>query len=135
MTTMERPLSGVKADVFQSMRAKSALTEVVFGELYCRLRACVLNFLSFSKGRCRTRAPYIFIHAMIDRRHDYYVFTSRRGDYPERWSWEIRRKSKPLGVKLTADGFQSDVAAQFDGKRALEDFLCELSKEEKHQRK
>src|SRR6266481_2171775 len=57
------------------------------------------------------------------------------GDYPERWSWEIRRKSKPLGVKLTADGFQSDFAAQFAGKRALEDFLCELSKEEKHQRK
>jgi hypothetical protein len=44
--------------------------------------------------------------------NDYYVFTSRRGDNPERWSWEIRLKSKPLGVKLTADGFQSDEAAQ-----------------------
>jgi hypothetical protein len=75
------------------------------------------------------------MEAMIGPLHDYCVFTSRRGDYPERWSWEIRRKSKPLGVKLAADGFQSDVAAQFAGKRALEDFLCELSKEEKRQRK
>jgi hypothetical protein len=61
---------------------------------------------------------------------DYYVFTSRLGDNPERWSWEIRRKSKPLGVKLTADGFQSDAAAQFAGKKALENFLNDLSKEE-----
>ena len=62
---------------------------------------------------------------------DYYVFTSRRGNYPERWSWEIRRKSKSLGVKMTEDGFQSEMAAQFAGKRALADFLTELSKEEK----
>jgi Protein of unknown function (DUF3622) len=66
---------------------------------------------------------------------DYYVFTSRLGDNPERWSWEIRRKSKPLGVKLTADGFQSDAAAQFAGKKALENFLNDLSKEERRIRK
>ena len=59
------------------------------------------------------------MEAMIGPLHDYHVFTSRRGDYPERWSWEIRRKSKPLGVKLAADGFQFDVAAQFAGTRAL----------------
>ena len=63
--------------------------------------------------------------------NDYYVFTSRRGDYPERWSWEIRRKSKPLGVKMTEDGFQSEMAAQFAGKRALAEFLTEFSNEEK----
>ena len=28
---------------------------------------------------------------------DYYLITSRRGERPERWSWETRRKSKPLG--------------------------------------
>jgi Protein of unknown function (DUF3622) len=72
---------------------------------------------------------------MATRPNDYYVFTSRRGDYPERWSWEIRRKSKPLGVKLTEDGFQSDIAAQLAGKRALADFLSDLSKEEKRPRK
>ena len=67
--------------------------------------------------------------AMIN--NDYYVLTSRRGEHPERWSWEIKRKSKPLGVRLTADGFQSDSAAQFAGKRALADFLSDLAIEER----
>ena len=65
---------------------------------------------------------------------DYYVFTSRRGDHPERWSWEIRRKSKPLGIKLTEEGFQSDYAAKLAGKRALDDFLAALAREERRER-
>jgi uncharacterized protein DUF3622 len=64
------------------------------------------------------------------RNNDYYVVTSRREEHPGRWSWEIRRKSKPLGVKLMAHGFQSDYAAQVAGKRALDEFLSALSKEE-----
>jgi hypothetical protein len=67
--------------------------------------------------------------------NDYYVITSRRGEYPDRWSWEICRKSKPLGIKMTGDGYQSDAAAQFAGKRALGSFLSDLSKEEKRPRK
>jgi hypothetical protein len=63
--------------------------------------------------------------------NDYYVVTSRRGEYPDRWSWEIRRKSKPLGIKMTGDGHQSDTTAQFAGKRALADFLLDLAQEEK----
>jgi hypothetical protein len=63
--------------------------------------------------------------------HDYYVIASRRGQYPDRWSWEIFRKSKPLGVKMTGDGYQSESAAQFAGKRALAEFLSDLEKEEK----
>jgi hypothetical protein len=66
--------------------------------------------------------------------NDYYVVTARRGQQPERWSWEMRRKSKPLGIKITGDGYQSDTAAQFAGKQALADFLAELSKEEKRPR-
>jgi Protein of unknown function (DUF3622) len=62
---------------------------------------------------------------------DYYVVTSRRGEYPDRWSWEILRKSKPLGIKMTGDGFQSEMAAQFAGKRTLADFPSDLLKEEK----
>ena len=62
---------------------------------------------------------------------DYYLVTSRRGEHPERWSWEIRRKTRPLGIKLSGDGFQSESAAKFAGKRALDDFLSELAKEEK----
>jgi hypothetical protein len=68
---------------------------------------------------------------MVDTSDDYYVFASRRGEYPERWSWEIRRKSKPMGIRLTADGFQSEAAAKFSGKKALEEILIELSKEER----
>jgi hypothetical protein len=67
--------------------------------------------------------------------NDYYVSTSRRGQHPDRWIWEICRKSKPLGIKMIGDGFQSDSAAQFAGKQALADFLSNLSKEEKRQRK
>jgi hypothetical protein len=32
--------------------------------------------------------------------NDYYVVTSRRGQHPERWGWEICRKNKPLGIKM-----------------------------------
>jgi hypothetical protein len=63
--------------------------------------------------------------------NDYYVVTSKRGEHPDRWSWEIRRRSKPLGVKLMTHGFQSDSAAQVAGKRALDEFLSALSKEER----
>jgi hypothetical protein len=63
--------------------------------------------------------------------NDYYVVTHRRANNPERWGWEIRRKSKPLGVKMTKDGFDSETAALFEGKQALAEFLTALSKEEK----
>ena len=63
--------------------------------------------------------------------NDYYVVTSRGGERPDRWSWEILRKSTPLGIKMTGDGFQSDTAARFAGKQALADFLSDLLKEEK----
>jgi hypothetical protein len=63
--------------------------------------------------------------------NDYYVATSRQGENADRWIWEIRRKSKPLGIRMTGDGYQSDQAAQFAGKRALAAFLLDLLKEEK----
>jgi hypothetical protein len=66
--------------------------------------------------------------------NDYYVITSLRVGHPDRWSWEVRRKSKPLGIKMTGDGYQSDTAAQFAGKQALAEFLAALWKEEKRPR-
>jgi hypothetical protein len=72
---------------------------------------------------------------MNTRANDYYVFTSRRGEHPERWSWEIRRKSKPLGVKLTDQGYQSEAAALFAGKRELADLLTGIAKEQRSVRK
>ena len=67
--------------------------------------------------------------------NDYYVVTFRRSERSERWCWEIQRKSKPLGIKMTGDGFQSDMAAQFAGQQALANFLLDLAKEEKRTRK
>jgi hypothetical protein len=72
---------------------------------------------------------------MTTHPNDYYVVTSRRGEHPDRWSWDMHRKSKPLGIKMTGDGFQSDGAAQFAGKQALADFLSDLAKEENRQSK
>jgi hypothetical protein len=62
---------------------------------------------------------------------DYYVFAGRDEDNPQRWHWEIRRKSKPLGTRLLESGFQSETAASFAGKRALAEFLDALWKEER----
>ena len=62
---------------------------------------------------------------------DYYVITSRRGEHPERWIWEIRRKSQPLGIKMRDDGYLSERAAKLAGDRALADFLLDLAREEK----
>ncbi len=52
-------------------------------------------------------------------------------NYSRRGTYQIRRKSKPLGIKITEDGFQSEMAARFAGKRALADFLSDLQREEK----
>jgi flavin reductase (DIM6/NTAB) family NADH-FMN oxidoreductase RutF len=72
------------------------------------------------------------VWAMADNPlNDYYVVTARRGQQPERWSWEILRKSNPLGIKMTGEGYHSDAAAQIAGKQALAEFLTDLSKEEK----
>jgi hypothetical protein len=34
---------------------------------------------------------------------DYFVLTSESGNTPNQWSWEIRRKSRPMGI--TPGGF------------------------------
>jgi len=46
------------------------------------------------------------------------------------WSWEIQRRSKPLGVRLDGDGFKSEFAAKLAGEKALRDFLDGLAQEE-----
>ncbi|WP_050630347.1 hypothetical protein [Bradyrhizobium viridifuturi] len=62
---------------------------------------------------------------------DYYLTTFRTGNSPERWGWEICRRSRPLGIRMTADGYQSDSAAQFAGTKALANFISELVKEDR----
>ena len=60
-------------------------------------------------------------------RRSFYVVVSRMGDDQYTWCWEIRRKRRPMGVKLWDSGFRSYHAAQSAGKQALEDFLNGLS--------
>jgi hypothetical protein len=45
------------------------------------------------------------------------------------WCWEIRRKRKPMGVRLWQGGFRSHRAAHSAGRTALEDFLNGLAME------
>ncbi|MBR0724132.1 hypothetical protein [Bradyrhizobium manausense] len=67
---------------------------------------------------------------MAIKSSDYYFVTRQTGEQPGRWGWEIRRKSKPLGIKMTSDGWQSKTVAEVAGKQALEDFLLDLTKED-----
>jgi UTP:GlnB (protein PII) uridylyltransferase len=50
---------------------------------------------------------------------DHFLFVSRRGQPPNQWVWEIRRKSKPDSRYFTADGFRSAKAAEEAGKVLL----------------
>ena len=63
-------------------------------------------------------------------RPDYYVVTSETDDRPNPWRWEIRRYSTPMGIKIGESGYRSQQAAEFAGKRALQEFLEQLAAEE-----
>jgi hypothetical protein len=65
---------------------------------------------------------------------DYYIETFDTGARPHPWGWELRRRSKPMGVRFGSGGFQSQAAAEYAGKQALERFLEELAKEEARKR-
>jgi hypothetical protein len=65
---------------------------------------------------------------------EYYIETFDTAVRPYPWRWELRRLSQPMGVRFGAGGFQSQAAAEYAGRLALERFLDELSKEERHKR-
>ena len=56
-------------------------------------------------------------------RRAFYVVVARNGTGHEDWCWEIRRKWKPLGVRLWEGGFRSYRAADLAGRSKLEDLL------------
>jgi hypothetical protein len=60
---------------------------------------------------------------------DFFVAVKRRRRLRE-WSWEIQRRSKPLGVRLNGDGFKSESAAKLAGEKALRNLLDGLAQEE-----
>ncbi|MGA6939148.1 MAG: hypothetical protein WB041_27775 [Pseudolabrys sp.] len=59
---------------------------------------------------------------------DYFVVTKRRRRLEE-WSWEIQRRSTPIGVRLHANGFKSELAAKLAGEKALRELLDGLAQE------
>jgi len=64
-------------------------------------------------------------------RRSFYLVVSR--DDKDSWYWEIRRKRRPMGVRLWEGDFRSYSVAQLAGKRALEDFLNGLSMDARSQ--
>jgi hypothetical protein len=59
---------------------------------------------------------------------DFFVVVRRRRRLRE-WSWEIQRRSKPLGVRLNGDGFKSESVAKLAGEKALRQLLDGLAEE------
>src|SRR5258708_18965320 len=60
--------------------------------------------------------------------NDYYVIPSRAGERPDRWSLEIRRKGQPLGINMTADGFQPGLGRSVCRKEGVGGFSVRPSK-------
>jgi hypothetical protein len=46
------------------------------------------------------------------------------------WRWEIKRRSQPMGVRLTGEGYSSQRAAEDAGRRSLADFLAAIASQE-----
>ena len=66
---------------------------------------------------------------------DYYIVTVEASDRLSRWRWEIKRHSRPMGVKLGAGGYQTQFAAEQAGKQALAGLLQDIAREERERRK
>jgi hypothetical protein len=58
---------------------------------------------------------------------DYLVIVRQRA--PSSWGWRILRRSKPLGVKLADDGFESSEAAKRAGEKVLKELLEAIARE------
>ncbi len=64
-----------------------------------------------------------------NRNRTYYVVVSRRGDGTHPFCWEIHRRRKAMGVKISGSGYRSHRAAHEAGSKALDKFLDDLSRE------
>jgi hypothetical protein len=60
--------------------------------------------------------------------NDYFVITKLVGPRtrPIRWTWEIQRRSKPLGIKSHGDEYATAQDAKLAGETALKVFLHNL---------
>jgi hypothetical protein len=57
--------------------------------------------------------------------NDYFVITELVGPRtrPIRWTWKIRRRSAPLGVKIDGEEYATPQDARLAGETALTDLL------------
>jgi hypothetical protein len=69
--------------------------------------------------------------SLMAKASDYYIVTRETGEGHHPWSWELRRRGQPMGVKVIQGGYHSQMAAEFAGKRALTEFLDALLREER----
>jgi len=51
------------------------------------------------------------------------------------WRWEIKRRSQPMGVRLTGESCSSQKAAEDAGRRSLVEFLAAITSEEQHKQR
>jgi hypothetical protein len=65
----------------------------------------------------------------LDR--DYFVLIRRDRRLPL-WSWEIRRRSRQLGIKIFGQDFESAAAAKRAGDEALKQLLKQIAGEAIH---
>jgi hypothetical protein len=70
------------------------------------------------------RKPYVF---------EYFLFVSRRGDPPNPWVWEIRRKGHSEG-SVSVGSFRSAKAAEESGRIVLAEVRETAAKEQAHER-
>jgi hypothetical protein len=85
-------------------------------------------------GRCPWQKRTNADDGTVAANSDFYIVTFDTGEEPLRWCWQLRRRSTPMGVKIGNGGYQSRSAAEFAGKRALEEFLKALASEERKKR-
>ena len=81
----------------------------------------------------RSASEQVSYSVPISFSDDYFVVI-RRGGRPGAWTWEIQRRSKPIGVRLNGDGFNSEFAAKLAGEKALRELLDGLAQEKMSER-
>ena len=65
---------------------------------------------------------------------DYYLVTFTTNERPHSWAWEIKRRTKPMDIRYTDSGFESQAAAEIAGNRELKEFQEALATEENRKR-
>jgi hypothetical protein len=73
-------------------------------------------------------AHVVTIHSMAPP-SQYLIATRRRGPR-HLWSWEIHRRGKPMGVRISGDDFASETEARLAGQQALKELLDGLARDQ-----